>query len=92
MLLQIVYFYQSNSYCVIYATYDGGVVTCWQVCYDRRLPSVHWSVAAVPNIGDLIVGDNPADYRGPPVIVRRNQSSVNIVEFQCGLAIALETP
>src|SRR5437763_1543853 len=40
-------------------------------------------MAAVHNVTDLVAGDNPADYRVLPVIVRANQSSSTVVQFQC---------
>ena len=40
-------------------------------------------MAAVLNILNLIAGDDPADDRGLPVVVRGNQSAVSIVQFQC---------
>ena len=38
---------------VVYAAYDRGVVTWWQVCDDRRFPSVTRSVAAFLDIAGL---------------------------------------
>src|SRR5215813_197479 len=49
MLMQIVHFHQSNSGGVVYASHDCGVVARWEVCNDRRLPSVRRRIAAVPN-------------------------------------------
>ena len=46
---KIVHFHQSNSGGVVYTTHDRGVVTRWQVCDDRRLPSVAGRVAASLN-------------------------------------------
>src|SRR4029078_6142854 len=43
-------------------------------------------MAAVPDIASLIAGDNPADYRLLPVIIRGNQSSAAIVQLQGGIA------
>ena len=85
MLVQIVYFYQSNAGHVVYAAHNRGVVARWQVCDDRRFPSVGRSVAAVYDVADLVSGDDPADYRGLPVIIRGNQSSCAIVQFQGGI-------
>ena len=50
---KIVHFHQSNSGRVVYTAHDRGVVTCWQLCDDRRFPSVPRSVAAVPDIAHL---------------------------------------
>ena len=50
LLIQIVYFYQSNSSGVIYTPHDRRVVAGWQLCDDRRLPSVAGSVAAALNM------------------------------------------
>src|SRR6266487_3343947 len=84
--IQIIHFDQSDPDSIVYTANDRGVVTWWQHCNDRRLPPVSRSVAAVPDIAHLIAGDNSADYRGPPVIVRRNQSTVSIIQFQCRIS------
>src|SRR5262249_3751238 len=86
LLIQIVNFGESNARRVVYAAHDRRVVTWRQVCNDRRLPTVSRSVAAVPELAPWIGGDTPADDRGPPVIVRRNQSTVIIVQFQCRIS------
>ena len=44
------------------------------------------SVAAVPNIADLVPCDDPADYRMLPVIIRGNQRSRAVVQFQCRIS------
>ena len=41
---------------------------------------------------DLVAGDNPADYRSSPVIVRGNQSPSAIVQLQVGSANGVGTP
>ena len=38
-------------------------------------------MAAVHYVMDLIASDNPANYRGHPVIVRGNQSSSGVVQL-----------
>src|SRR5436305_1044131 len=86
LLMQIVYFYQSNSGHVVYTTHDRGVVTRRQVYNDGRIARVSWSIAAVYDLLDLVVGDNPADDRSPPVIIRGNQSSCAIVDLQCWIS------
>ena len=83
VLLQIVHFHQSNSSGVVYAAHNRGVVARWQIRDNRRFACRSRSVAAVLNVADLIAGDNPADYRRLPVIVRANQCSRRIVQFQC---------
>src|SRR2546430_733764 len=40
-------------------------------------------MAAVLNVLDLVLSDNPADYCGLPVVVEGNQSAVAIVQLQC---------
>ena len=45
------------------------------------LPSAR-SVAAVLNITDLVAGDDPADDRSLPVIIRGNQSSRAVMQLQ----------
>src|SRR5262249_20248542 len=62
---------------------NGGVVTRWQICYDRRFAYHIGSVTAVLNILDLVSSDDPADDFSQPVIIGGNQSSVAIVQFQC---------
>src|SRR6476620_11429502 len=86
ILLQIVYFHESNAGGIVYTTYNGGVATYWQVCYDCRLPAVVWSVAAGDDVTHLVGGDDPADYRRSPIIVRGNQSPCAIVQFQGGIS------
>src|SRR5437667_436708 len=81
--MQVVHFHERNSGGVVYPAYDGGVITWWQVCDDRRFPAVPWSVAAVPSILDLIAADNSADDRSLPVVIRGNQSAGTIMHFQC---------
>ena len=66
----------------VHTTDDRGVVTWWQVCDDRRLPWVGRSVAAASNSRDLAAGDNPADDRMLPVIIRGNQSPSAVMQFQ----------
>src|SRR3954447_17066397 len=43
-------------------------------------------MAAVLNIADLVGRDNPADYRVLPVIIRSNQCSAPLVQFQSGIS------
>src|SRR5947207_936201 len=79
---QIVHFHQSNSGCVAYTAHDSRVVACWQVCDNRRFPSVTRCVTAVLNFLHLVVGDDSADDGSLPVIIRGNQSASAIVQFQ----------
>src|SRR5438876_1021240 len=81
--MQIVHFDESDSNGVVYPAYDRGVVTCWQVSNDRRFSRIPRSVTAILNFLDLIVCDDPADYRSLPVIIRGNQSPIAIMQFQC---------
>src|SRR5437899_1885219 len=81
--MQIVHFHQSNSGGTVYTTHDRGVVARWQVRNDRRFPCVPRSVTAIDDILDLVVRDNPADYRSLPVIIAANQSPGAVVQFQC---------
>src|SRR6266496_554282 len=81
-LIQVVHFHERNSSGVVYPTQDGGVVTRWQVCDDRRFTRVPRSVAAVLNVLHLVAGDDPADDRGLPVVIRGNRSPVGIMQFQ----------
>src|SRR6266545_4299218 len=84
--MQVVHFHQRNSSGDAYPAYDGGVVTRWQVCDNRRFPRIPRSVTAVLNLLDLIAGDDPADDRSPPIVVRGNQSPIAIVQFQCWIS------
>src|SRR5262249_5702450 len=81
--MQIVDFHQSNSHSAVYPAHDRGVVTCWKVCNDRGFPRVPRRQPAVHDILHLILSDDPADYGSLPVIIRSNQGSVAIVQFQC---------
>src|SRR6476661_1423320 len=85
-LLQVVNFHESNAIGVVYTAHDGGVVTRRQVCNDRRLEWIRWSMTAVLNIHDLIPCDNAADYRGLPVVIGSNQCSGSVVQFQCRIS------
>src|SRR4029077_20576470 len=73
---------ECNSGSIVYATHNRSAATRWQICDDCRLKGVARSVAAVPDIGPLIGGDNPADYRIAPVVIRGNQISRAVVQFQ----------
>src|SRR5436305_1965323 len=84
--MQIVHFHQSNHCRVIYTVDDRSVVAHWKVCDDCRFAWVTRCVAAVYDILDLVLGDNPADDRSLPVIIRGNQRSGAIVQFQCGIS------
>src|SRR2546430_11877912 len=66
----------------MHSTHNRGVVTGWQVCDDRRFARAPRSVAAVLNILDLVLGDDPADDGRLPVIIGGNQSSIAIVQIQ----------
>src|SRR5437773_7023187 len=80
--MQIVHFHQSNSGGAVYTTHDRGVVARWQVRNDCRFARVSGSVAAVYDILNLVVSDNSADDCSLPVIIRGNQSSGAVVQFQ----------
>src|SRR6266481_3700103 len=80
--MQIVHFHESNSRGAIYTAHDSRVVARWQICNNRRLPSVSRCVTAVLDFLHLLMGDNPADYRGLPIIIAANQSARAIVQFQ----------
>src|SRR6266481_3321683 len=85
-LIQIVHFHQSNANSVVHTTHDRSVVTRWQLRDNCRLPYVARSVAAVHDVVILACGDNPADYRNLPVIIRGNQSPSAVVQFQCRIS------
>src|SRR5438067_13857821 len=84
--MQIVHFYQSNPCRVIYTMDDRSVVARWKVCDNSRFCCVTRCVAAVSDILNLVLGDNPVDDRSLPVIIRGNQRSGAIVQFQCGIS------
>src|SRR5215469_470585 len=66
--------------------HDRGVITRLQRCNDCRLAWLSWSVPTVLDRANLIAGDDPADYRGLPVIIRSNQRPCAIVQFQGGIS------
>src|SRR6266480_697923 len=84
--MQVVPFHEPNSSGAVYPTHDGGVVTRWEVCDDRRFARVPRVVAAVLNVLDLVLGDDAANDRMLPVVVRANQSPGAIVQFQCRIS------
>src|SRR5206468_8956499 len=79
ILLQIVNFHESNSGSAIYSAHNRGVVAGWQVRDDRGFARVSRGMAAVLNILDLVLSDDPAYDRRLPVVIRGNQSSIAIV-------------
>src|SRR5438477_4305367 len=83
--VQVVYFHESNASGVVHTRYNGGVVARLQLRNYRRLRWVSWSMPAGLNSGDLAGCDNATDYRMLPIIVRGNQSSCAIVQFQGGI-------
>src|SRR5436309_2399139 len=85
-LIQIVYFRESNTGGVVYAAHDRGVVAYWQICNDRRLVWISRSQAAIHDILDLVLSDDPADNRVLPVVVRCNRSTVGVMQFQCRIS------
>src|SRR5262245_6469045 len=90
--MEIVHLHERNSGGVAYPAHNGGVVTRWKIGDDRRFVRVHWSVAAILNVLDLVLGDDAADDRVLPVVVRGNQSPVAIVQFQCRISQKLRNP
>ena len=82
ILLQIVDFHEGNSGQVVSTTDDRRVVARWRIRDDCRVQGVARSVAAVPDIGPLVAGDNPTDDRRHPAVIRGNQSSRAVVQFQ----------
>lgn len=63
-----------------------------QVCNDRRLAWLPRSMPAALNIHDLVLGDNPADDRSLPVIIRGNQSSAALCSSRIGSVNTFRTP
>src|SRR5437667_94163 len=80
--MQIVHFHESNSRGAVYTAHDSRVVARWQICNNRRFPSVSRRVTAVLDFLHLVMGDNSADDRGLPIIIAANQGARAIVQFQ----------
>src|SRR5205807_5757705 len=80
--MQIVHVHQSNDSGAVYTAHNGRVVARWQISNNRRFPSVSRRVTAVLDFLHLVMGDNPADDRGLPIIIAANQSARAIVQFQ----------
>src|SRR5207248_406070 len=78
--------HERDSSGVVYPTHNGGVVTRGEVCDDRRFARVPRSVSAVLNVLHLIGGDDSANDRMLPVVVRPNQSPSAVVQFQCRIS------
>src|SRR4029077_7568852 len=72
----------SNAGGVVHTTHNRGVVARWQLRDDCRVIWVAWSVAAIYDVLHLVSGDNPADDRRHPIVIRGNQSSRAIMQFQ----------
>ena len=77
---------------VVYAASDSRVITCWKICYDRRLPSVTWSVAAVPDVAPLIACDNPANYGVSQLSFDAIKAPVLLCSSNVGFASAFGMP
>src|SRR5438045_1983511 len=84
--MQVVHFYERDSRGVVYPADNGGVVTRSEVRDDRRFTGVPRGVSAVLNVLHLIAGDDSADDRMLPVVVRPNQSPGAVVQFQCRIS------
>ena len=85
--MQIVHFNETDPGGVVYTPHNRGVVAWWQLRNDRRLPWVAWSVAAVLRyraLGSLVI--IPPIIVVLPVIIRGNQISCAIVQFQGGIS------
>src|SRR5437773_1069185 len=72
ILLQIIHFHQSNSNSVVHTTHNRSVVSWLQRRDDCRLAWLSRSTPAVLDRANLVAGDDPADYRSLPVVVRGN--------------------
>src|SRR6476659_5049362 len=71
--LQIVHFHQSIARSVVHTPYDRGVVSRRQHSNDGRLAWLSRSMPTVLDRANLVGGDDPADYRSLPVVIRGNQ-------------------
>src|SRR4029077_20194436 len=83
---EIVNFHEGNSGGAVYATQDRGVITCGQVCDDRGFQLVTGSVAAGLDVTDLIGSDDSTDDCRSPVVIRSNQRSRSVMQFQCRIS------
>ena len=90
--IQIVHFDKPNSRGVVHPADNRGVVTRWQCCDNRRLPWICWSMAAVPDILNLIAGDDPANYRIIQLSLEAIKAPVLSCSSNVGSANALGTP
>src|SRR5947208_1359971 len=81
----MLHFYEANSGAGIESTHHGGLVTRRQDPNDGRFPLSPRGQAGIHDILHLVLSDNPADDRRLPVIIRSNQISGAIVQFQCGI-------
>src|SRR5262245_53640811 len=81
--MQVVHLDERNSGGAVHPSHDCGVVTRREVGDNRRFARVRWGVAAILYILDLVAGDDAADDRLLPIIVKGNQSAGVIVQFQC---------
>ena len=72
IIADLVHFHESNAGGVVHTTHDRGVITRLQRRNDRRLAWLSRSMPAVLDRANLIAGDNPADYRSLPVVIRGN--------------------
>src|SRR5438105_898945 len=83
---KIVHFRKGNANGVVHAAHNRGIVSGWQRNNDGRLACLSRSMPAVLDRADLVAGDDSADYRCLPVIVRSNQRPCAIMQFQCRIS------
>src|SRR5439155_26655236 len=83
---QVGHIHQGTSDLDDYCTHRRSVVARWKICNDCRLQCVTRSVTAIDDILNLVVGDDSTDDCVLPVVVKANESSGTIVQFQCGIS------
>src|SRR5438874_791645 len=86
ILLQIIHLHESHTSGVAHTAYNCSVIARLQRCDDRRLTWLSWSVPTVLDRADLVAGDDPANYRRLPVIIRSDQSTCTVVQVQCRIS------
>src|SRR5262249_209498 len=74
---------ESNAGGIVYTAYYRRITARWQGSVNHGLVSISRSESTVKNAADLVAGNNPADRRMLPVLIRGNQSSRAVIQFKC---------
>ena len=59
---------------------------------DRRLQIIRRRPPAALDVTDLVGEDDPPEYRIAPIVIRSNQSSSAIAQFQCRISQRIGNP